>query len=79
MFLWGIMPEHMDAAEVLKVALKRKVAFVPGGSFHATGGGHNTMRINFSYSRPEIIREGISRLGTTLKEAIHNGAKVPTP
>jgi 2-aminoadipate transaminase len=70
MFLWGVMPEGIDAAEVLKVAIERKVAFVPGASFHATGGGKNTMRLNFSYSKPEIIREGITRLGTTLKEAI---------
>ncbi|MFH1184650.1 MAG: PLP-dependent aminotransferase family protein [Chloroflexota bacterium] len=77
MFLWGILPEHMDAADVLKVALQRKVAFVPGASFHATGGGANTMRINFSYSKPEVIREGITRLGTTLKELLHEGEKVP--
>src|SRR5512143_3693718 len=70
MFLWGIMPEKLDAAEVLKVALERKVAFVPGGSFHATGGGKNTMRINFSYCTPEVIREGITRLGLTLKELL---------
>lgn len=68
MFLWGMMPENVDAADVLKVALQRKVAFVPGESFHACGGGKNTMRINFSYSSPELIREGITRLGTTLKE-----------
>ncbi len=70
MFLWGILPEWMDAAEVLKVAIERKVAFVPGAAFHACGGGQNTMRINFSYSSPETIREGISRLGTTLKELL---------
>ncbi len=70
MFLWGTMPEKLDAAEVLKVALERKVAFVPGASFHATGGGKNTMRLNFSYSTPEVIREGITRLGITLKELL---------
>jgi 2-aminoadipate transaminase len=70
MFLWGIMPERMDAAEVLKVAIERKVAFVPGAAFHPNGGGANTMRINFSYSRPEIIREGVTRLGITLKELL---------
>jgi 2-aminoadipate transaminase len=43
---------------------------VPGGAFHPRGGGENTMRINFSYSSPENIREGITRLGTTLKELI---------
>jgi len=70
MFLWGILPEGMDAAEVLKVAVDRKVAFVPGAAFHPNGGGDNTMRINFSYSRPEVIREGITRLGATLKELL---------
>src|SRR5512135_499458 len=70
MFLWGTLPARMDAAEILKVALERKVAFVPGASFHATGGGANTMRINFSYCTPEVIREGITRLGTTLKELL---------
>ena len=70
MFLWGMLPETMDAAEVLKRAIERKVAFVPGQSFHPNGGGRNTMRLNFSYSSPELIREGITRLGTTLKELI---------
>ncbi len=70
MFLWGVMPENLDAAEVLKVAIQRKVAFVPGASFHACGGGLNTMRLNFSYSSPDTIREGITRLGTTLKELL---------
>ena len=70
MFLWGILPEDMDAAEVLKHAIERKVAFVPGFAFHPNGGGNNTMRLNFSYSSPDLIREGITRLGTTLKELI---------
>ncbi|HAX70303.1 MAG TPA: PLP-dependent aminotransferase family protein [Anaerolineales bacterium] len=68
MFLWGMMPEGVDAAEVLKIAVERKVAFVPGSAFHPNGGGQNTMRINFSYSSPDTIREGITRMGSTLKE-----------
>ena len=70
MFLWGVLPEGMDAAEVLKRAVEKKVAFVPGAAFHPRGGGENTMRINFSYSSPEVIREGVSRLAITLKELI---------
>jgi len=70
MFLWSALPEGMDAAEVLKRAIERKVAFVPGAGFHPGGGHENTMRINFSYSSPDTIREGIARLGTTLKELI---------
>src|SRR5512133_3116291 len=76
MFLWGILPEKMDAADVLRLALERKVAFVPGASFHAAGGGANTMRINFSYPHPDVIREGITRLGLALKELLHEGVKV---
>jgi len=70
MFLWGILPEGMDAAKVLERAIERKVAFVPGVAFHPNGGGDNTMRLNFSYSAPDTIREGITRLGVTLKELI---------
>jgi 2-aminoadipate transaminase len=77
MFLWGVLPEHIDAAEVLKVAVERKVAFVPGASFHPNGGGKNTMRLNFSFSTPEVIREGITRLGVTLKEALASQEKEP--
>ncbi|MFZ5921144.1 MAG: PLP-dependent aminotransferase family protein [Chloroflexota bacterium] len=75
MFLWGIMPEGMDAAEVFKVAVQKKVAFVPGAPFHANGGGDNTMRINFSFSSPETIREGVTRLSLTLKEMLARNGK----
>jgi 2-aminoadipate transaminase len=63
LFLWATLPEGCDAAELLTEALKEKVAFVPGAAFHPNGGGRNTMRLNFSYSRPEVIEEGIRRLG----------------
>jgi 2-aminoadipate transaminase len=75
MFLWGVLPEGMDAAEVLKIAVERKVAFVPGEAFHPCGGGANTMRINFSYSSPEIIREGVTRLGLVLKEQVKKAGR----
>jgi 2-aminoadipate transaminase len=76
MFLWGVLPQGMDAADVLKIAIERKVAFVPGAAFHPTGGGENTMRLNFSFCNPETIREGVTRLGYVLKEQLHkNGSK----
>ena len=68
LFLWGILPEGMVSAEVLKIAIEKKVAFVPGTPFYPQGGGENTMRINFSYATPEKIREGIARLGRVLYE-----------
>jgi 2-aminoadipate transaminase len=70
MFLWVTLPESLNAQEVLKKAVERKVALVPGGPFHAIGGGENTMRLNFSNASPEKIQEGISRLGQVLYEAV---------
>lgn len=70
LFLWGTLPENLDAADVLKVALEQKVAFVPGAPFHATGGGHNTMRLNFSNANNEKIQEGIARMGRVLYEKL---------
>jgi len=70
MFLWVTLPETVDAADILAKAVEKKVAFVPGGPFHANGGGQNTMRLNFSNSTPEMIQEGISRLGQVLYEML---------
>jgi 2-aminoadipate transaminase len=67
LFLWVRMPEHVDAAEFLKIALEENVAFVPGHAFHADGSGRNTMRLNFSNAKPEMIEEGIGRLGRALR------------
>jgi len=74
LFLWGILPEGMDTTEVFKTAVARKVAFVPGTSFYALGGGKNTMRLNFSYSNPDQIQIGIERLSNVLKEMIVAGS-----
>ena len=66
MFLWLTLPAGVDAATLLQASLEQKVAFVPGASFHANGGGSNTMRLNFSHSAPERIAEGVSRLAQSL-------------
>jgi 2-aminoadipate transaminase len=70
LFLWGVLPKALSSADVLKVAVEQKVAFVPGAAFHARGGGENTMRLNFSNATPDGIREGISRLGRVLQEMV---------
>jgi len=72
LFLWARMPECLDATELLKIALEEKVAFVPGHAFYPPGSedGRCCMRLNFSYSRPEIIKEGIKRLGWAIKRML---------
>ncbi|MGD0709239.1 MAG: PLP-dependent aminotransferase family protein [Anaerolineaceae bacterium] len=70
LFLWATLPKGIDTNDLLKDAVKEKVAFVPGESFHPCGGGENTIRLNFSYCTPEIINEGIGRLGTVIKKKL---------
>jgi 2-aminoadipate transaminase len=70
LFLWVTLPECLDTTTIFKTAVEKKVAFVPGGSFHPLGGGLNTMRLNFSNSKPDLIVEGIKRLAEVIKSEI---------
>jgi len=74
LFLWITLPDCLDAQDLFDDAVKEKVAFVPGSSFFAEGGGHNTMRLNFSNAVPEKINEGIARLSKVVKNhLVKNG------
>ena len=51
-------------------AVAERVAFVPGTSFFACEPKHNFMRLNFSNQQPEMIEEGIKRIGSVLKRRL---------
>ena len=71
LFLWARVPEWIDTSALLKDAVERRVAFVPGFAFYSDPSrGHNTMRLNFSNARPAEIEEGIRRLGDLLKKTV---------
>jgi 2-aminoadipate transaminase len=74
LFLWVTLPPNMDALEVFKRAVEKKVAFVPGNSFFAGGENHNTMRLNYTNADPNKIREGIKRLGLAMMECMEGDA-----
>jgi 2-aminoadipate transaminase len=67
LFIWAHLPDGVSAAELLKEAIKEKIAFIPGDSFFAAGGGTNTMRLNFSNAAKSQMEEGIGRLGNVIK------------
>jgi 2-aminoadipate transaminase len=68
LFLWVTLPEGLNSSHLFPTAIEKRVAFVPGTSFHPLGGGENTMRLNFSCMRPELIVEGIKRLSEVFKQ-----------
>ncbi len=74
-FIWVQLPERVDARSVLAESLRQMVAFVPGEPFFPNGGGHNTLRLNFSNAKPDRIEEGIRRLGNVLKRFCASGIR----
>jgi 2-aminoadipate transaminase len=70
LFLWVVLPEWLDATDLLKEAIAEKVAFVPGAPFHPGGGGTNTLRLNYSNASEDLIEEGIARLGRTVNRRL---------
>lgn len=76
LFTWATMPEHVNATEMLKAAIEREVAYVPGKSFFPDPKvGFNTMRMNFSYPADDKIKVGVERLGAVMAEWIAKKAK----
>jgi 2-aminoadipate transaminase len=69
LFLWLTLPPGLDSVELLARALELGVAYVPGHTFHAAGGGERSMRLNFSFCPPPTIDEGIRRLAQAISEA----------
>ncbi len=70
LFLWVELPEGKDSAELLKLALKEKVAFVPGGAFYVKHSKCNEFRLNFSNMPEDRIDKGIRTLGRILHNFI---------
>ncbi len=75
MFLMVTLPAHLSASDVLKQALERKIAFVPGEEFHLDGMGRNTFRLNFSNATSDLIEQGIKRLGEVLKSMLTSASR----
>ncbi len=70
-FIWVTLPDHINTWDLLPRAVEQeKIAFVPGFAFGIQGGGQSSLRLNFSNAAPEMIEEGIKRLGKIMQEAV---------
>ena len=69
MLIW-LPSKSIDTKKLLPEAIKEGVAYVPGSAFFADGSGQNTIRLNFSYPKPEEIIEGIKILGNLIKRKL---------
>ncbi|MCG6955472.1 MAG: PLP-dependent aminotransferase family protein [Gemmatimonadetes bacterium] len=67
-FVWVELRPGLDATELFRSAIAKKVAYVPGGFFSVHGATRNAMRLNFSNVTPEAIREGVARVAEVVRE-----------
>jgi DNA-binding transcriptional MocR family regulator len=83
LFVWATLPGGLDAKAMVPRALGARVAYVPGTGFYADGGGTGNLRLNFSFSAPDRIREGIRRLAGVVEQELSLrsvfGAVPPSP
>jgi 2-aminoadipate transaminase len=68
MFLWVELPEGLHAQQLLKKAVDKGVAFVPGSTFYANSPQMNTMRLNFTHTNRENMILGMERLAAALSD-----------
>ena len=66
MFIWVTLPSGQSALQLFPKAMEQKVAFVPGDPFYTSKVNVNSMRLNFTNATPDVIQEGIKRLGNIL-------------
>ena len=70
LFIWVTLPDFIDTTDLLARALRDNVAFVPGEAAFLDGRGRSAMRLNFSGSDEDAIREGIRRIGEVVTEQV---------
>jgi 2-aminoadipate transaminase len=70
LFVWATLPDYLDTTDLLAKALSENVAFVPGRAAYVDGRGANSMRLNFSGSTEDEIREGVRRIGAVIDEQV---------
>ena len=70
LFIWATLPDFIDTTDLLARALRENVAFVPGEAAFLDGRGRSSMRLNFSGSGEDSIREGVRRIGEVVSEQV---------
>lgn len=61
-FVWATLPPNVPALRLLQEAITNKITFVAGPAFYSSIEGQNKLRLNFTFSSPDSIRQGIQTL-----------------
>lgn len=69
-FLWATLPAIIDSDAMIARAVGNGVIYVAGEAFFVNGAGGNLIRLAFSSPSADGIREGVARLGRTVREEL---------
>jgi 2-aminoadipate transaminase len=68
-FFYWLNTGAINSNDLAKRALDKKVAILPGASFCVNSkAGIHAARINYTYSQPDVIEEGVARLAQAIQE-----------
>lgn len=70
LFFWLQLRNPIDTRPLLKIALERGVAFMPGEAFYSASSKPKlgTMRLNFSHANAENMKKGLEMLARIVEE-----------
>jgi len=67
LFVWLRLAENLTSRQLLPVACEEGTSFAPGSGFYPDGSGDDCcLRLNCAAHPPEVIEEGIRRLGKAI-------------
>jgi 2-aminoadipate transaminase len=69
-FIFVHLPPALDAADLLRRAVERKVAFVTGQPFFVDGSGRNTLRLSYAQAGNEDTQIAVRILGQLIKDSL---------
>lgn len=75
LFIWLQLPAGLSANELYPLALEEGVAFVPGALFFPGERAQPYLRLTFAMHPPEIIEEGMRRLGRAVERLLAHREK----
>lgn len=76
-FVWCRLPRGVNAKELLREALKERVAFIPGAIFYPDNRGQDRIRLTFTSHPPAVIQEAVRGLGVALRRVEKARMKEP--
>lgn len=66
-FIWGCLPDGMNAPELLCLAHEHNVGFQPGNNFSISDNLRTHVRLAFAYYKTNDLLEGVQRLARVIR------------